>query len=398
MDPKLHLSPERRLIMTLALRQSQEILQMTQQELAQYLQTQIEKNPLLELNPPKAKKRFDFDVPATPTLREHLLAQIRENFPCPIDRMVAEEFLEHLDEKGFLTSVPENQERVLSILQTFDPPGIFARNLQESLLLQLKAKRKTQSAAYTLVASHFEDLLHGRYALIKKGLKLSDLSGVIQELAHLSIRPAHAFLHEPACPIQPDLRIMKQETSWIVELIEEDLPSFHLQTDYLSLKPDHAEEKASLREFKSEADALIRSLSRRKKLLLEIGKILLKKQLAYLDQKGPLVAFTAKELAEQLSIHESTLSRALSGKYVSTPRGLLPLKALLTATPAKATALETLRSLIEGEDKGDPFTDEALAQALQAKGYLAARRTIAKYRAQLKIGPASQRKNTGISN
>ncbi len=124
--------------------------------------------------------------------------------------------------------------------------------------------------------------------------------------------------------------------------------------------------------------------------------MLICKQAPYLDQKGPLTPLTIRELAEKLEIHESTLSRALAGKYASTPRGILPLRALISATPAKTTAREILEKLIQAEDKRKPLTDEELSEELRAKGFSIARRTIAKYRTQLKIGSAAQRKHSAV--
>lgn len=403
MDPRqfLKLAPERRMVMTFALRQALEILQMPQLDLGQWLQDEIEKNPLLELGPVQSKKRFEGELPASINLHEHLTNQIRENFSDDKDRLIAEEFLEHLDEKGFITCPPEvissyfkrPVDRILAVLQTFDPPGIFARNLQEGLLLQLRAKGKASSMAFSLVQNCFDDLLHGRYGAIKKKLGSTDLNLAMSDLARLTLRPAHVFIQEPIAPVYPDLKIHKIEGGWSLELIEDELPSFHIQTEYLDIETESNEEKESLRNFKTQAKWIFRSLNRRRKMLREIGRILVRKQAAFLDQKGPLAQLSMKDLAEKLEIHESTLSRALSGKYASTPRGIIPLRSLVTAAPEAANARTTLETLVRGEDKQKPFTDDQLVQELGSKGFKVARRTVAKYRTQLKIGSASQRKH-----
>lgn len=397
----LRLVPERRLIMTLALRQAVEILQMPQLELAQWIAAEVERNPILEMHTPSTSPRLLQEIASTPTLHEHLLRQIRENFSSPSERLIAEECIEHLDERGFLATPPETLsalfnrpiEPILATLQTFDPPGIFAQNLQEALLLQLRACGKSDTLSYQLVEQCFDDLLHGRYTAIKKKLGSSDLAPAMQLLSRLSLRPAHAFRQEPLRPAIPDLRIAKIEGGWTLELLEDELPKFHIQSDYLELEPETEEERELLRGFKVQAKWVFRSLHRRRKLLREIGRILLRKQASYLDQKGPLVSITVKDLADKLHIHESTLSRALSGKYVATPRGVLPLRALVTASPTTETARELLEKLVQEEDKRAPLTDDQLAKALKAKGYPVARRTISKYRSQLKIGSATQRKH-----
>ncbi len=402
MDPRLFLklAPERQLRMTFALRQALQVLQMTQLELSQWLNEEIEKNPLLELNPLSPSKRFEFELPFKPTLHEHLQNQIRENFSSTKERNAALLFLEHLDERGLLTSLPENipepyAEKILSILQTFDPPGIFARSLQETLLLQLKVRGKSNALSFKLIQNYFDDLLHSRFTAIKKKLQVSDLSLIMSDLVHLSFRPAESFRQEPITPIYPDLVLEKGAKGWTLELTNDELPKIHIQTDYLSIDPKSEEEKEVLREFKTQAQWIFRTVARRRKLIRAIGKILVCKQTAFLDQKGPLVSITMKELSEQLEIHESTLSRALAGKYISTPRGIFPLRSLIVNDPGMQTAKQVLRQLIQNEDKNHPLTDDDLAKKLQAKGFPVARRTIAKYRTNLKIGPATRRKSLG---
>lgn len=398
--PFLKITPERRMTMTLALRQAVEMLQMSQMELSQWLHQEIEKNPLLELGRKSQKKSFVEEIIAPPNLHEHILAQIREHFSCPREREVAEQFLQCLDEKGFI-SAPEKPSdsfvelapRVLSVLQTFDPPGIFARSLQETLLLQLKIKGKEGTDAYRVIEECFDDLLHSRYKTIQKKLKITALAPAIRELGLLPLRPSAAFHHEPTGIIQPDLLIARVDGGWTLELLEEELPQFHIRSEYLNLELESPEEKEALRGFKTQAKWIFRSLDRRRKMLKTVGRMLLCKQAAYLSQKGPLVPLTIKELSEKLEVHESTLSRALSGKYASTPRGIIPLRSLVTAAPQTESAREVLEKLVQFEDKKNPLTDDQLAQALKEQGFAVARRTIAKYRTQLKIGTAAKRKH-----
>ncbi len=381
--------------MTFALSQALAILQMPQQELGAWLRSEIEKNPLLELKAAGPKKGIMPEIPARIHLYEHLQSQIREHFSDEKELRIAEDILERLDERGFVDGpLTECQRPILTVMQTFDPPGIFARNLQEALILQLRAEGKTGTPAYDLVQNSYEDLLHGRYAAIKKRLGSGDLSQAMSHLARLSMRPAQGFWEEPISPVYPDLRIERVDGGWRLELIEDEWPQFQIQTEYLEAKTESIEEQEALRMFKTGAKWIFRVLNRRQKMLREIGRALICRQAAFLDQKGPLVPFGVKELAEQLGIHESTLSRALSGKYAATPRGLLLLRSLVTADPAASHGREALQQLIDGEDKGRPLTDQELTENLRLKGFSLARRTIAKYRTQLKIGSASQRKNS----
>jgi RNA polymerase sigma-54 factor len=386
--------PERRHVMTFALAQGLEMLQMPQQELAQWLMAEIEKNPLLELDESNPRPRLEADIPSTPTLYETLIRQIHENISCPEDQKIAEELLQHLDEKGFIT-IPLNaqQESILAILQTFDPPGICARNLQESLLIQLKIQGKAHSAAFRLIETSYNDLLHGRYTLLKK--KTDDLASAIQTISRLRLRPGEEYKKEPITYAIADLDFSKTEEKWSIDVEEGELPKFQIQKKYLALHPTSIEEKESLRTFKTQADWIVRSLKRRRKLLSEIGKILVKKQAAFLDQTGPLAPVTAQEISNELGVHESTISRALAGKYATTPRGLIPLRDLVTATPETESAREFIQKWVETEDKQNPYTDDQLANMLKEKGYEVARRTVSKYRSQLKIGSANMRKHLG---
>lgn len=394
MNPKplLKLAPEARLVMTFALRQALEILQMPQLELGQWLLHEIEKNPLLELDATTSKRPFTGEFPAKPTLLEHLTEQIRDHFPDLDDQQIAFNLLHQLDERGFLP-IDVKDHQILSVLQTFDPPGVFARSHQESFLLQLKAKGLKGSLAYTLIEKCYDDLLKGRFTAIQKKLKTSNLKEALVDFTRLTLRPASVFHEEPVNPVTPDLQIQRIEGGWTIELVEDDLPKFHIREEYLEIKGETEEEKELLREFKTEAKWIVRSVNRRRKILQEIGNILLRKQAQFLDQKGPLSLITIKELAEKLHVHESTLSRALSSKYVATPRGILPLKSLIDADPVSTSAKETLERLIATEDKQKPLTDEELAALLKEKGFPIARRTIAKYRNKLKIGTATQRKH-----
>lgn len=377
--------------MTFALRQSLEILQMPQLDLAQWLEHEIEKNPLLKMDPKSGKYPLEKEPVASITLHEHLTNQVREQFSHQEDRRIAFGLMELLDEKGFLPlEVPEGP--VLSVLQSFDPPGIFARNLRETLLLQLKRKELTHSLAYTLVEQFYEELIHGRFAKIKKKLKGVHIQEAIKTLSRLATRPACQFQEEILKPLIPDLFIKRTQSGWTLEVNQEHIPSFHIEEKYLDLKINE-EERETIRLFKTQAKWLFRSLAHRRELLQKIGCILVCRQAQFLDQKGPLASVTIKELAQKLEIHESTLSRALFEKYVATPRGILSLKSLITSDPESSSAKQMLKKLISSESKTAPLTDEELTEALKKEGFDIARRTVAKYRNKLKIGSVSKRKH-----
>jgi RNA polymerase sigma-54 factor len=405
----MHAAPHLKIVFSQALQRSLEILQLPQVELAALLRDEIEKNPLLELESegPTMRGASRSEIPeveAPISLHEHLLSQVREAFEDPLEQKVGEELIHQLDERGFLVmplselssqlNVSETHlVAILQTLQTLDPPGIFARNLQESFLLQLKRKQSF-CLTHKLVDQAFDDLLQGRYSLVKKKLGVDgpELQQAIQQLARLSTRPAAAFQPVHPQPIVADLQFVKLEGKWVVAPIEDALPRFRLQTDYLQLQNLPSAHKETLRSFATSAKWLLRSVQRRRKLLVALGAHLVQAQAAFLNQRGPLIPIVATELAALLGVHESTISRALADKYVATPRGLIPLRTLVPST-SNMSAKEMLQRLITHEDRGSPLTDDELALCLKKAGHETARRTVAKYRGQLQIGSASTRKH-----
>ena len=387
MKTALQQSLQRRLSMTFSLVQALAILQMPQDELASWLLCEIEKNPLLELEtlPFSLPLQDVSEIEALPSLYDHLMAQIRERFSDPEERFYAIQLLHHLDIRGFLSpALPDCP--LLSILQSFDPPGIFARDLRECLMLQLSRN----SSAFKIVSCCFQDLLHGRFKAIQKKTGIQDLAPAIQSLSRLHFRPAALFQREFNPPIIADLSIFKVGKTWIVESRDEEIPKVHLRANYLSLTPHTPCEKKALRERIASAKWLLSSLARRRAILLEIGVFLVRKQAAYLEGQGPLQPLSVKLLAENMHLHESTLSRALANKYVRTPRGVIPLRSLLSGS--SETAKFALQKLIAQEERENPLSDERIAVQLQKTGMTLSRRTVAKYRAELKISPASRRK------
>ena len=367
-----------KLAMTPAIRQAIAILQMPQIELASYLEEEVEKNPLLEIALP-TRPNYDVSLIAKPpTLYETLTRQIREHFINPEDIKTALQLLEELDERGFLPESTPNSP-VLSILQTFDPPGIFARGLQECLLLQLDPSSPT----FHLVHSHFEKLLRGH---------LKGMGSCFQELSRLTLQPASLFNSDITIPRLTDLYITKQGDRWIVSFNDEELPKIQLRPDLDNIKLDSKEEKELFRNWTSQGKWLLRSLQKRKELLLKIGVHVVQKQAAFLDHAGPLAFLCLQDLTHELHLHESTLSRAIMGKHVSTPRGIISLRSLFTSSPIAETAKHILKQLIANEDL--PMSDTQIAKKLQNYGMKLSRRTIAKYRKQLEIAPISRRKLT----
>ncbi|MBP7074058.1 MAG: RNA polymerase factor sigma-54 [Rhabdochlamydiaceae bacterium] len=389
---------EQATILTLALREALSILEMPLPALAEWLQEQIEQNPALQFEEEPGdweKERSNnfhtlshaetswIDQIAAPgeTLYTYLLQQAREVLSSPDDLKEMEELIGNLDEKGFLGDTPADP-KLLNILYTLDPPGIGAKNLQHSLLLQLERKGEKESLAYRLIHDHYDDFINRR-----KNLPCSpkELEAVVDTLSHLSLDPAAPF-RQLSLPLQtPDVFIESHENGWGISHNDALLPKFTL-----NLAPE-------LSHFEPSAKWTLKMLTRRGQIITAIVKIVLEVQNDFfLGKTSDLHTLTFKQVAEKLSLHESTISRAVKEKVLSSPRGIYPLRFFFphasSAFISHHTAKERLKNLIEHESKHKPLSDQELSKLLHAQGIPCARRTIAKYRKSLKVPVASQRK------
>lgn len=352
------------------------------------------------------------------TLLEHLTQQAEERFTNSQDRAIAESIIGNLDESGFLT-IPISEiailnhfkekkiKEILKVIQTFDPPGIGAENLKESLLIQLRSKDQAQSLAYAIIDKHFDDLLHNRIPAIKRGLNcsLEEIGHVIEHhIAKLNLHPGSWHSKQVVQHITPDVSLRQEDEELIVEINDDTLPPLRFNVRYLRMLDDETlseETKEFIRQKIMSAKWLLRNILQRNDTLERIAQFLAKKQKDYfLKPEGQLVPLTMKEVADDLSLHESTIARAVSNKYMNTPKGLLSLRSFFTNTfvteSGEDISSNTVRSLllevIQNEDKQHPLSDEGISAAIKAKGVNCARRTVAKYRAELNIGNAQQRK------
>lgn len=461
LSPSPSQSLEQRQILSPAMQQALHVLQLPTLELGQWLKTQIEQNPLLESSealepeeedrPLHLEEELDFeksgfevleglddtfqlevfsdDQPPSdkrtplealfsypPTLQEHLIDQAKQTFHSQEELHLAEQIIGHLDQKGQLTDCPEQiapnasrelLEKVLKTLYSFDPPGIFARDMQHSLLLQLEIRGKRNSFAYLLIEKHFDDLLHNRLGFLQKKChcSLRTLYQTIrEEIAPLSPHPASRFLGTPAQYITPDLTIEKKEEGWSIEIHEESLPQFRISPLYLPSLEDASlpkEERAFLRRQMVSGKWLTQIVERRRKILRDLALCLIKKQGEYLcGKERSLVPMTMQEITKELQIHESTLARAVAHKHLSCAQGVVPLRSFFTHRITTSsgqeisndTVKQLLLRLVAEEDKTRPLSDQALSAKIVKLGVPCARRTITKYRQLLQIPSASHRK------
>lgn len=366
----------------------------------------------------KLQTFMESSLPAATTLFEHLMLQARETFERNEEIAMAEALIGNLDSSGYLnTSLSEiallgnfNEEKLHEILkkiQHFEPAGIAARNLQESLLIQLKALGKQDSLAYNIVASTYEEMLHNRIPQIQKVLGCTAAAvnqAICEEISRLDLHPASLLAANPLQPITPDVTISQDGDQLVVTVNEEHLSPIRLNRRYLRMLDDEQlpqETKDFIKKKILSAKWFLHNIHQRHDTLERIAIALTKWQRDFLiDPAGKLSPMGMKSLAQELNLHESTIARAVANKYLYCPRGLLSLRAFFSnaylthegENISAKTVWEELSNLIAQENKLDPLSDEELSKALYAKGITCARRTIAKYRAKLNIANAHQRR------
>lgn len=395
------------LVMTKALQQSLKILQMSVLELREEILDEIEQNPVLEWKYTAPSSTFlSNEIPAQESLISSFYAQAREAFSSQKDLSIAKMIFANLDAKGFLAPPPfllaqslsvslETVLHVLRIVQMFEPRGIAAQNLQEYLLIQLQGKGKEKTLAYLTVKDHFEDFLQGRFGFLQKTYGVSKevfQKEILHEIKTLSLQPICSS--EPTYVPAPDLSVKQEDEKWTVEVEEKFLPSFRINEEWKKASLSK-EETEVMQEFTSQGKWLARSIYRRRKILLQMGLYIVKKQRSFLEGKGALSPLSVKEIASHLSLHESTVARACSEKYILTPLGIKPLGFFLARalgeTHSSKGAMAVIHELLKKEDKNRPYSDREISNYLKEKGIPCARRTVAKYRRKLKLSSARSR-------
>jgi len=407
---------DQRLIMSFAMKRAFAVLQMPLNELSEWLCNELEQNPVLDVTLPATYADCSYLCKAD-SLYEYLEKEIFLHFEEPHEREIATFIAGSLNSKGFLTlsekEICEQLEidlaschQVMKKFQQIEPIGLGARDVQEALLLQLIDQDKENTHLYQLISKYFDDLLHNRLQMIAKSMHLpiQTVKNLIQkELRCLDPFPGHHFNMETRQEITPDLIIDKEEENWKVEVYGEGLPELHVHPHYVEcLKQEKLakEELDFIRRHLASGKWLVRTLDRRRKILMDIGTYIIKKQKDFLEgiEAAPL-PLTRKKLANALGLSESTVTRAIHQKYVTTPRGLLSLSAFFThaiqttsGVISNQVAKNLLLKLIQSENKQRPLSDQALSDKLHAQGVPCARRTVTKYRKELKIGSRQRRK------
>jgi len=351
------------------------------------------------------------------SLREHLLTQLALDITDPIDRIIGAQLIEMVDEAGYLTGdlamVAEQLgcplERVTAVLkrlQRFDPPGICAQNLAECLALQLADRDRLDPAMQKLI-EHLPLLANRDAASLMRicGVDAEDLSQMVTEIKALSPKPGLAFDNVTITPVVPDVLLRAlPDGSWAVELNSETLPRILVNNRYyaeVNTSARNKVEKEYLAERHQQANWLVKALHQRATTILKVAREIVRQQEGFfrhgVQHLKPLVL---RDIAAEIGMHESTVSRVTSNKYMATPRGIYELKYFFTASVASASGGDALsaesvrhriKTLIDNEN-GNVLSDDRIAELLLAEGADIARRTVAKYREAMRIPSSVQRR------
>ncbi len=376
---------------------------------------------------------YDQTLTKPATLEDHLQWQLQLSSEDDEEKVIGGMLIGNIDEDGYLcTSIEEiaeeaqvsakRVESVLSLIQTFDPIGVAARDLQECLLIQLRyihqmplghehvhGGARQESLLALLIKNHLHDLQKKRYSTVAKsvGRSVEEIVEAVHIIEGLEPKPGRPYCSDNNQVIVPDVFVFKDEGEWRVLLNDDGMPRVRLNPYYTEMlgtnSGDGEATKIYLGDKLRGAQWIMRSLEQRNKTILKVVGSLITFQEAFLE-KGiqHLKPLVLKQVAEDVGMHESTISRVTTNKYMYCPQGMLELKFFFNAGIQRAepgaedlssiTVRELIREMVGQENHGKPLKDQEIVSRLRARGIVIARRTVAKYRAELNIAPASQRK------
>ncbi len=355
-------------------------------------------------------------------LHQHLVNQLCMTPLCQRDRQLVALLIEALDEDGYLnTGLDELAELLaddlditldelgtaLKLLQSFDPAGIAARDLGECLWLQLNNLPPDSphlAIAKTLVREHLGLLAEREYGKLKKLFDMNDADFIQlrQLITSLNPRPGAAFAPLDTRYVTPDVFVKKNKGLWIVSLNAEAMPKLRINELYASILRANKDGGSSLNTQLQEARWLIKNVQQRFETILKVSQAIVDRQRMFFEHgEVAMRPLTLKEIADAVELHESTISRVTTQKYMMTPRGLYEFKYFFASSLAteeggatSSTAIRALiRQFIDAEPPGKPMSDNSIADLLGKQGFVVARRTVAKYRELMNIPPANQRKS-----
>ena len=301
----------------------------------------------------------------------------------------------------------EEAEAVLTMVQAFDPRGVAARDLRESILIQLRMLGRSDTRTYEVVKDCFDDLVNHRWADVARELAIEPLEvqNVADEIAKLDPKPGMKFSADPERYIIPDLIVEMIDGEYMVFVNDTNLPRLRLTQSYRDVARNTGKFKGENKEFISRklnsANWMIQAIEQRRQTMLKVMAFIVDRQREFFEHGVQhLKPLTLREVADHIEMHESTVSRVTNEKFVQTPRGVLPLKYFFSSGLATTSGedisargvRDKIQKLVDDEDVHKPLTDQKLVELLRREGVKIARRTVAKYRDQLSILPARMRK------
>jgi len=457
MEIKQHLRLTQQLVMTPQLQQAIKLLQLSQLELINVIKQELETNPLLEevkedngqeilenLEEEQGLSGFDWEnylndfnlkesgleierreedtaswenfVSKSPSLTDYLLWQLYLSDLTERERKLGEIIIGNLDNNGYLKASIEDLAKQASVdkeqaaqilykIQQFDPIGVAARDLKECLLLQVRHLGIDNPVVEKIIKHHLHRLgkkdLKGIARILK--VPIEEVKEAVKIILSLEPKPGRLYSDETPIYIIPDVYVYKMDNDFVVVLNEEKLPQLRINDYYRVLAKDN-DLPSSVREFIQNkfraAIWLIKSIRQRQKTLYQVACSIFKFQREFLDKGvSHLRPLILKDVAEDLGLHESTVSRVTSNKYAQTPHGLFELKFFFNPginagqnSVASASVKENIREIIEAEDPRAPYSDKEIVALLYKRGIKIARRTVSKYRESMGILPSNQRR------
>lgn len=365
------------------------------------------------------RRQFFFDsIVTSETLQQHLLEQLQTSDLDAEQRKIGELIIGNIDDLGFLQISPEDMaantglnpeaiQTVLDVIQTFHPVGVGTRDLRECLLVQLRRLGKAESMEYRIVDKYLEDLGKHRYPEIARRLNTSpeQVQKCADFISTLDPKPGQLFTPDMTNYVLPDVTVEKISGQWQVSLNGEQIPHLRISNTYKDLMAQDgnpADVRDYIREKIRSGKFLIKSIHQRQQTISNIANEILERQKDFFE-KGPtaLKPLTMVQVAEVVGVHETTVSRAISGKYMATPWGVFELKYFFTPgyqtadgeTMSNTSVKNAIVDLIKNEDTRNPLSDKEIVDILTERGIPIARRTVAKYRAEAGILPSNMRKS-----
>jgi len=444
----LSLQQTQKLIMTQQLQMAIKILQMPSLELNEYIQDQLVENPVLESHSNDKQndemkidwkeyvKKYEYDdyddpheeddenvspfnfIASVTTLRDHLLFQLNLTLKDSSDITIGEYLIDNIDSAGYLRieiddvarhfKISEQKvEDVLKIIQTFDPPGVGARNLKECLIIQLHEQNIHNELLEKVINEYLNEVGENKYNIIAKELSITtkEAQAIGDVIKSLEPKPGRGFADDNTIKyVVPDVIVEKIAGRFIVTVNDRIIPRLSINSYYRNILKNDNKDEQTLEYIKKKLDTavwLIKSIEQRKNTMHNVVSSIISFQTEFFD-KGLdyLKPLTLKEVAENIGVHESTVSRAINGKYVQTPRGLYSLKFFFTrgldavsgSNVSSESIKKTIKNIIDNEDPRKPLSDQRITDMLNRDGLNISRRTVAKYREEMGILSTSKRK------